>query len=91
MWFNLVIETQYVLKGGELMNKEIIGKKLVNLRGDLTREEVADELSISVSALAMYEQGKRTPRDEIKIKLSNFYNVSIESLFFNIEPHNMCG
>jgi putative transcriptional regulator len=72
------------------MNKKLVGQKLIRLRGKRTREEVAQFLSVSVSSLAMYERGERTPRDEIKIKLASFYDVSIEWLFFNIQPHNKC-
>lgn len=72
------------------MNKVLVGKNLIALRGSKSREEVAESLGISVSALAMYEQGNRMPKDEIKVKISNYYNVSIEALFFNLEPHNMC-
>lgn len=59
-----------------------IGKQLVALRGDEPQECVARKIGISVSALSMYEQGKRIPRDEIKIKLANYFNVSVQQLFF---------
>lgn len=29
----------------------------------------------------MYEQGNRVPRDEIKIKLANFYGINIKEFF----------
>jgi transcriptional regulator with XRE-family HTH domain len=60
-----------------------IGDRLKKLRGDKPRDEVAKELGISYSALGMYEQGERIPRDEIKIKICDYYNVSIEDLFFS--------
>ncbi len=59
-----------------------IGKRLVELRGNLSQEHVARDNGISVSALSMYEQGNRIPRDEIKIKLSNYYGVTVQELFF---------
>ena len=64
------------------MNREAVAKKLVELRGDKKREEVANACGISTSALAMYEQGERIPRDDIKIKLAKYYNRSIESIYF---------
>lgn len=64
------------------MNREAVAKKLVELRGDKKREEVANACGISTSALAMYEQGERIPRDDIKIKLAKYYNRSVESIFF---------
>ncbi|MED4904081.1 MULTISPECIES: helix-turn-helix transcriptional regulator [Parageobacillus] len=65
------------------MNKEKIAEILVTLRGDRSREEVAKALGISVSALQMYENAKRVPKDEIKLKIANYYGVPVESIFFN--------
>ncbi|MFZ4452052.1 helix-turn-helix transcriptional regulator [Salibacterium aidingense] len=73
------------------MNKKQIGNKLFNLRGEATREDVASALNISVSALQMYENGQRVPRDEIKIKIANYYEVSVQDLFFEEKPHNSCS
>lgn len=71
-------------KGGEKdMNKEQIAKTLLLLRQDKSREEVAYAVGISVSALTMYETGKRIPRDEIKLKLAKYYGKDIQSIFFN--------
>lgn len=64
------------------MNVELMAKKLVTLRGDKSREEVARDNGISVSALAMYETGKRVPRDEIKLSLARYYGSSVEEIFF---------
>jgi putative transcriptional regulator len=69
-----------VVKG---LNKEKIAEILVTLRGDRSREEVAKALGISVSALQMYENAKRVPKDEIKLKIANYYGVPVESIFFN--------
>lgn len=65
-----------------------VGEKLKELRGDKRREVVAAEIGVSVSALAMYESDKRTPRDETKRKLAAFYGVSVQYLFFDLECHN---
>lgn len=73
------------MKGGDLMNccREDIAQRLILLRGKRTREEVAKAVGISLSAMAMYENGYRIPRDETKIKLANYYGVSVEQIFFN--------
>ena len=60
-----------------------VTKRLIELRGEKTQFEVAKEVGISLSALAMYETGNRTPRDEIKIKLAKYYGITVESLFFS--------
>jgi len=61
-------------------------EKLIALRGNRSQEEVAKALGISVSALSMYEQGNRIPRDEIKIRMADYYGISIESLFLILMP-----
>ena len=65
------------------MNRETIAKKLTALRGDRSPQEVANAVGISVSALWMYENGERVPRDEIKMKLAEHYNTKVEDLFFS--------
>lgn len=64
------------------MNRMEIGKKLIALRGNKSQVEVSGALGISSSALSMYETGERVPRDEIKIKIADYYNQSVESIFF---------
>lgn len=57
--------------------------RLRELRGAKTQRDVAKQVGISCSALAMYETGERIPRDEIKVKLAKFYGVSVGSIFFD--------
>lgn len=64
-----------------------MAKKLVALRGNRTIEKVASDIGISKSALSMYENGNRIPKDEIKLKLANYYDQSIAFLFFNTVDH----
>jgi len=65
------------------LDNNAIGQKLIELRGKKTREEVANILKISVSALAMYELGKRIPRDEVKIRIAKYYKKSVQNIFFD--------
>ena len=65
-----------------------MNEKLIALRGNRTQEEVAKALGISISALSMYEQGNRIPRDEIKIRMAEYYGISLESLFLILLPIN---
>ena len=76
--------------GGEDMNYERVAKNLINLRNEKSREEVARAVGISVSTLQMYENGQRIPRDNIKIKLANFYGVTVQTIFFDSEQHEVC-
>lgn len=65
-----------------------MNEKLIALRGKRSQDEVAKALGISVSALSMYEQGNRIPRDEVKIRMAEYYKISIESLFLILFPTN---
>ncbi|HHY74079.1 MAG TPA: helix-turn-helix transcriptional regulator [Bacillus bacterium] len=73
------------------MNKKRIGKKLLKLRGDIPREEVANAVKISISALQMYENGQRIPRDEIKMRLAEYYKATVQEIFFEHKTHDMSG
>lgn len=59
-----------------------IGNKLVELRGNKTQDEVAKTIGISASALSMYERGERIPRDNIKIRISEYYKKPIHKIFY---------
>lgn len=58
------------------------GTKLKALRGKKTQQQVANELGITKSALAMYERDKRVPRDEIKVRIAAYYGESVQAIFF---------
>lgn len=64
------------------MDAVIIGKRLCNLRGKKSQAIVANAVGITISALSMYESGNRIPRDEVKIKLANYYGKTVQELFF---------
>ena len=65
------------------------GKILIDLRGKKSRDQVSKEIGISSSALGMYELELRVPRDEIKIKLANYYHKSVQEIFFTNQCHEM--
>ena len=64
-----------------------IAERLVKARGTRKREEVAAAVGVSLSAIAMYENGERIPRDETKIKLAKYYNTTVQKLFFSLKCH----
>ena len=66
------------------MDAILIGKRLTALRGNKTQAQVAKDLGLSTSAITMYESGKRIPRDEIKLKIANYYDTSVTSIFFTL-------
>ena len=64
------------------MDAKVIAQRIVALRAGKSRKEVANACGISTSALAMYENGERIPRDEIKVRLARYFNVTVESIFY---------
>lgn len=59
-----------------------VAKNLIAARGTKSRAEVARAIGVSLSAITMYENGERMPRDEIKIRIAAYYGKSVQELFF---------
>lgn len=55
-----------------------IKKERENL--ELTREELAQKIGVSYSAIAMYEQGNREPNNELLLKMCEIFNCSVDYL-----------
>lgn len=66
----------------EIRTKKM-AEKLIALRGEKTQCEVAKALKISCSAISMYENGERVPRDEVKRRFAEYYNTSVQDIFFS--------
>ena len=64
-------------------------RNLVFLREakNISRAELACAIGVSTSAVAMYERGERLPRDEIKVKIAEFYGESVGAIFFGNQLH----
>ncbi len=65
-------------------DKVVVGNRLKAYRRakGVSRDMAAAEIGISSSALGMYEQGSRTPRDEIKIEIASYYGHTVQEIFF---------
>lgn len=64
------------------IDRKAIGILLMKLRGDRTQREVALALNISEPAIRHYESGKRSPSDNIKIKIARYYDKEVAEIFF---------
>lgn len=62
--------------------KGTAGERLRMLRGSRSQDQVARAIGISQMALSNYENDKRAPRDDIKIRIANYYKRSVQSIFF---------
>lgn len=60
----------------------ILGSRIRDLRekNDISQIELSKKLNISNTTLSQYESGKRIPSDEIKLKIADHFNVSIDYL-----------
>lgn len=58
----------------------MIGLKKIRKQLNLNQQKVALELNISREALSHYENGKRQPSLELLLKMSKYFNVSINYL-----------
>ena len=56
------------------------GLKQIRKERKLTQLKVAMDLNISREALSHYENGKREPSIELLVKMSRYFNVSIDFL-----------
>ncbi len=59
---------------------EMLGLKEIRKKKGYSQLKVAMDLSISREALSYYERGKRSPDINMLIKLSEYFNVSIDYL-----------
>ena len=60
----------------------ILGNNIKYLRekNNLSQKELANILNIANSTLSQYESGDRVPSDDIKIKIADYFNVSLDYL-----------
>ena len=58
----------------------MIGLKEVRKKRKLNQQKVAMDLNISREALSYYENGKREPSLSLLLKMSDYFNVSIDYL-----------
>lgn len=63
---------------------------LVKIRGNKSRQEVAEVLDITPQMLGAIERGTRNPSLSLAKRISDFYGTSIEVLFFEESGHELC-
>lgn len=63
-------------------DKATIGRRLRTLRGSRTLEEVANALGVTTMAVSLWERGERTPSDDMKVKIANYYKKGVTYIFF---------
>lgn len=68
----------------------MIGNRIKLLREEkgIKQEELANKISVSPSAIGMYETNKREPNNEITLKIANFFGVSTDYLLGKTDIRN---
>ena len=63
-------------------HKKIMGLRIKFLRTekDLTQQELANKLRVGRTAIANYEIGKMSPRDNVKIEMCKIFGCTMDFL-----------
>lgn len=72
------------------MKTSTIGERIKELRCEkgLSQLEFSNKLNVSNTTLSMYESNKRIPSDDIKEKIANYFDVSIDYLMCRTNQRN---
>ncbi len=62
-----------------------LGIRIKNLRqkANMTQLELSQKLNVSNTTLSQYENGIRIPSDDIKLKIADYFDVSVDYLLGN--------
>ena len=66
-----------------MLNMQVIGARLKELRGEKSREEVAIAVGVTAQAICNYECGIRVPSDDNKVKLAGFFGKTVQAIFYD--------
>lgn len=67
----------------DTLNAQTIAARLRAARGMETRRDVCNAVGVSLSALGMYEIGKRIPSAPVMLRLAKHYRTTVQALFFD--------
>jgi len=67
-----------------------LNMRIIELRNefDKTQTQLADDLDISRSTIAMIESGERKPGYDLLLKIADYFNVSTDYLLGRVEDKN---
>lgn len=65
-------------------------EKLIAMRGEDSRPSVAEDLGITPQMLGAIERGDRTPSLPLAKKIADYYQTSIEEIFFKGNGNESC-
>jgi len=65
--------------------RNIVEKERTNLK--ITQEDLAQAIGVTRQTIIAIEKGNYTPSVALALKIANYFNKSVESLFFLDEEH----
>lgn len=67
-----------------------LGDRLKELRKEngLTQSDLGRILNLGKTTISMYENGNSTPNDEIKLKICDYFNISLDYLLGKSSTRN---
>ncbi|RFA31917.1 transcriptional regulator [Virgibacillus dokdonensis] len=63
-------------------------QKLIDCRGENSRQKVSKDLGITPQMLGAIERGDRTPSLHLAKNIAEYYGLSIDEIFFNDKETN---
>lgn len=69
---------------------QILRNNLIQLRGNKSRKQVAEELNITPQMLGLIERSSRNPSLELAINMAKLYNISMDKLIYFLELDTNC-
>lgn len=71
------------------MDKIAIAENLRMLRGERSQSAVANAIGVVPSTYSMWETAQRTPSDEMKEAIADYYGKTVQEIFFTQQGHKM--
>lgn len=62
--------------------------KALRTNKNMYQQDLADDLSVSKSTIAMWETNKRIPDATTLLKIANYFNISVDELLGNTLPNS---
>ena len=65
-------------------NARKAGQKIRNLRQDagMSAKQFAETIGSTEASICAYERGSRIPADRIKVLIANYFEMSVQEIFF---------
>ena len=66
------------------MDRKAMAENLKALRkkSGKTQAEMAEIINVSMSSYSQYEAGLKVPRDDVKVRIAEYFNKTVQSIFF---------